>query len=210
MKSIPALLFASLCSQAPCESFLTKHGTPLTLHWHPANAISASDEAQMKDVFVASFLAAYRISDAYSARTDESIRDFLADDFDKILHPNLHSPKKQLFVSAKASGKMVGYSLFETIDDRTAYIAELAISPPFWNQGIGKKLTFAVLDKLPEIEKIVLVTERINKVSQAFYERLGFASSDYTHEGYPPEKFCAYELDVCEIRKKTADHLFGR
>jgi len=150
----------------------------------------------MKEVFVDAFCAAYRASNAHTDKTDSEIQDYLAGDFDKILHPNLHSEKPQIFLAAKASGKMAGYSLFEMLDARTAYIAELAIAPLFWNQGLGKKLTFAIVELNPGIEKIVLVTERINKVSQAFYERIGFRSSEYEHEGYPRERFCAYEIDV--------------
>jgi len=185
-----------MCTQPSDGHFITKQGATISLHWHLARAIPASDEAQMKEVFVDAFCAAYRASGAYTNQTDQQIQDSLAEDFDKILHPNLHSEKPQIFLAAKSDRRMVGYSLFEMLDARTAYIAELAITPLFWNQGLGKKLTFAIVELNPGIEKIVLVTERINKVSQAFYERMGFRSSEYEHEGYPKERFCAYEIDV--------------
>jgi ribosomal protein S18 acetylase RimI-like enzyme len=91
----------------------------------------------------------------------------------------------------------VGYAVFEKIDAETIYIAELALMPEIWRQGLGRKMTFAILDKEPTARRIVLVTERINILSQRFYTSLGFKPSSYRHDGYADEAYCSFEKTIC-------------
>ena len=168
----------------------------MELFWHVAHSVPSTDEEQIKALFVRSFLATYRASNAYTDKSDEAVQENLANDFERTVRTNLHREKQQLLVAAKKEGKVVGFALFEPLENDTVYLAELAVSPECWGQGLGRKLTFAILEKKPTTRKIVFVTEHINKWAHAFYEALGFQPSDYTHEGYSPTHFRGYEKNL--------------
>jgi ribosomal protein S18 acetylase RimI-like enzyme len=176
--------------------FTSIQGADVEFHWHVAREIPADDEAELKTLFIDTFLANYRSNGAYLDQSDEEIQASLFSDFDKIISPNLHSNKPQTLLLVKTENKLIGYTLFEMLDPHTVYVAELGITPAFWRKGLGKKMTFAVQEKNPHLQKIVLLTEKINLSAQRFYEALGFQPSTYTHEGYSPDRFCAYELTL--------------
>lgn len=198
-------LFIFLSSFAPAiysedygnlDSFFTKDGERVELSCVSANLISLDDEEQMKAIFIDSFWKMYRLCDGFTEKSDLEILNYLSSDFDLIVRPSLHSNTPQTFFAAKINGQLVGYALFESINKDVSYIAELAIAQAYWHQGIGTKLTFAILASDPEIKKIVLVTEILNSISRMFYEHLGFIPSNYTHDGYFSDRYVAYEIAI--------------
>ncbi len=69
----------------------------------------------------------------------------------------------------------------------------MAITPAYQNKGIGKKLVFFIFEKHPNTEKIVLITEKGNIQSQAFYKAVGFQRSDFMYPGYSSDTFIGFE-----------------
>ena len=149
----------------------------------------------MKKMFVRTFLLTYRLSHAFDDLTDIEIEDSLSTYFQEFICSKLQNNNSQLGIFAKQDEKLVGFALFEKITQEEMYVREHAIDPDYWQEGVGKKLTLSILDKEPTCKKIFLLTERVNKRAQAFYESIGFQPSCYTHEGYSSKKFLAYEIE---------------
>ena len=79
-------------------------------------------------------------------------------------------------MSARQNGKLSGLAVFEKRDSETVYLAELMTAPNCWGQGLGTKLIYSILEKEPEVKKIVLVCEKANTKTVAFYESQGFCA----------------------------------
>jgi len=178
------------------EVFITKRGETITLEQCQSYEVSADDQNQVKDIFVESFSKCYRLSNAHFNLSDFDLQQYLASDFEKIIRPSLYKQPSKVFLGAKKGDRLVGYALFENISNDTVYVAELSIASDFWRQGLGQKMTLYYPENNPLIKRIVLLTEKINLQAQKFYESIGFEHSDYTHEGYSPDLFCAYEKRI--------------
>jgi ribosomal protein S18 acetylase RimI-like enzyme len=168
------------------------------LAWEDPKRIDSRDLEQMRELFIPSFLKTYRLSHTLDNKADDAIEAFLADYFNNTIQPNLQKKPQLFFLSAKWANRWAGFAIFEKIDHETMYIAELALSPDFWRRGLGTQMTYSILEKEPSTRKIVLLTEWVNLGAQKFYESIGFIPSSYTHPGYSPEEFRAYEKMVNE------------
>lgn len=115
----------------------------------------------------------------------------LAEYFNKKVIPRLE--KGEFIYSAFDNDKMIGFAIFELWDDQSYYLAEMAVLPNYQRKGIGKQLVFSILQKDLAAKKILLVTEKANRWSQSFYEKIGFKRSSFQHPDYP-ENFIGYEF----------------
>ena len=117
-------------------------------------------------------------------------------DYIEDLSKNLEQPDCSLQIVTARKGEIpVGFAIFEMKTYPTSvYLSELIVDPNFQRMGIGKNLVFSVLRRLPELEKIVLVTRKVNFQANAFYPAIGFTSSNYTHVGYDPEVYGSFEF----------------
>ena len=191
---VASVLVSLFCLPLQADNlFITNRGMAVRLEQHSSQETSLADQEQMKALFVESFAKCYRVSGAYTNLSDQEMQEFLESDFEKTLRPLLYPPPARVFLGAKVGERLVGYALFEQLSEDTIYVAESAVAPDFWGQGLGRKLTLYLAENNPLVRKVVLLTERINKVSQRFYEMTGFQPSSYMHEGYSVERFCAYE-----------------
>jgi ribosomal protein S18 acetylase RimI-like enzyme len=133
------------------------------------------------DVFLKAFLSQGRLD-----------IEQLSDYFYSKIKPRLE--ENQLTVAAWDQDKLIAFAIFEKWEEQSYYLAEMAVLPEYQRKGIGKQLVFSVLDKDQETRKILLVTEKDNSWSQAFYERIGFKPSSFQHPNYP-ENFIGYEFE---------------
>ncbi len=100
-------------------------------------------------------------------------------------------------VTAKLDGKPAGYALFDLSHcPEFIYISEMAVDPAYQRKGIGRGLVFSVLKWFPKIEKIVLITRKVNTQARQFYSSLGFQSTDYMENGYDPELYIGYDYTI--------------
>lgn len=151
----------------------------------------------MKAVFIQAFLATYRWSQAYSDWTDEEICKRLdEEDFEKVIRPGLRCGTPQTYLSVKEGENLIAYALFEFLEKGEVYLVEMAVLPKYWRQGLGRQMIGMFLERNPDTEKVLLVTEHINKLAQKFYESFGFSRSGYQREDFPEERFVSYELKV--------------
>lgn len=111
--------------------------------------------------------------------------------FDKKIMPRLETG--QPILAAYDKDKIVGFAIFEKWEKQSYYLAEMAVLPEYQRQGIGKQLVFSIFDQDQDAEKILLVTAKNNRWSQAFYEKIGFKRSSFQYPNYP-ESFLGYEF----------------
>ena len=157
--------------------------------------MTPEDESEMKGLFIRAFLAMYRASQAHQNFLDEEIRERLAvEDFDNVILPDLRKDKSQLYLTAKLKNQLVGYALFQLLDEKTVFLVEMAVAPEYWGNGLGTKMTFSILEQWRSLTKMVLLTEKYNKIAQRFYESKGFRPSPFCKEGFSSERFRAYEI----------------
>lgn len=146
--------------------------------WIPI--ISPSQIEQLFDVFLSAFLPQKRAN-----------REQLSNYFNNKIIPRLESG--QLIYTVSDKNRIVGFALFEKWEEGCYYLAEMALSPQYQRQGLGKKLVFSIFDKDRAAEKILLVTEKENALAQSFYEKIGFKHSSFQHPDYP-ENFIGFVL----------------
>lgn len=150
----------------------------ITFSWR--SIPTPTEEKDILEVFLSSFLPQGRASEEY-----------LSDYFYQKIIPRLRYGN---MVSAAFDGNIwVAFAIFEKWDERSYYLAEMAVLPDYQRQGIGKKLVFSILEKEPTTQKILLVTEELNRWSQSFYEKIGFIPSSFQHPDYP-KQFIGYEF----------------
>lgn len=141
--------------------------------------LTSLQHEEVRDVFLSAFAPQGR-------STLEELNEY----FDKKVIPRFE--KGQLVYCAFVKDKMIGFAIYEKWDEKSYYLAEMAIAPEFQGQGIGKQLVFSILEKEPATSRILLVTEIMNLWSQAFYKKIGFKPSSFTHPDYP-ENFIGFE-----------------
>jgi N-acetylglutamate synthase-like GNAT family acetyltransferase len=182
--------FEYLSAEQMRDYFIGKKAIHFTLMWHDPKTLTVADHEQIKQLFTFSFLKTYRLSEAYS----EQIVDSLIEDFNTMIIPHFYQESPLFLLGATIENNWIGYALFEKIAEHTMYLAEMAISPDYWNLGLGRKMTFSIFNLQPSIEKLVVLTEWINTRTHLFYEAIGFQPSSYSHPGYDSKKFRAYEF----------------
>lgn len=195
MRIILSLLFC-VCSSlisSPVQAwtFIDRSGNQIELNW-----IEQLDLSQEEQVFIDAFLEAYKdfsieqlgISDKHT---------FLKSAFQDVVEDSENG--KIFLLSAKLDGKVIGFAGFKDTDQNNeVYIAQLAIDPRFWQQGLGKELVFSIFDIKKETERLVVIPRRINEVARQFYSHLGFTVSEYMHPGYNPQKHIGYEWNKAD------------
>jgi ribosomal protein S18 acetylase RimI-like enzyme len=115
----------------------------------------------------------------------------LSDYFHNKIKPRLE--ENQLTITVWDQANLIAFAIFEKWAEQTYYLAEMAVLPEYQQKGIGKQLAFSIFNKDIETKKILLITEKNNKWSQAFYEKIGFKRSSFQHPNYP-ENFIGYEF----------------
>ncbi len=90
-------------------------------------------------------------------------------------------------VVARAAGIVVGFAVMEfDFDSRRAHLVLLAVEPSHRRQGLGEEL-FRWLEKLAclaGIRRIRLELRTDNDAARAFYERLGFGTTELYRDYY--------------------------
>ena len=142
--------------------------------------LSSAQKTEVFDAYLSAFLAQNRLS-------QEDLTNYFYDKFEPRLDQG-----GPVCVALK-DGKIVAFSVFEKWEEDTYYLAEMAVAADQQHQGIGKKLVFSIFDKDPSAKRIVLLTERANQDSQAFYKAIGFTPSSFQHPNYSPEQFMGFE-----------------
>jgi len=169
-----------------------KNEVPIALQW-----ISDSNLGQEEEVFVSSFLEAYKNFSEEQLKINKSKKEWLKNGFKAEQDEFEKENGKVFIVSAKKNSKVVGFASFnETESKGEVYIRQLAVAPEYWKQGIGKKLVFSINKKISNIKKYVLVTRRCNFGAKNFYTNLGFKEFEYQHEGLDPKQYVGYELAI--------------
>lgn len=102
-------------------------------------------------------------------------------------------PKEIHWLVAMKGDRSVGLSIYEFYTYPDIYVREVAVLPEYQRKGIGRELTFAPLRDLSDVRKVAIVTRKVNKPAIAFYESLGFHTSDFSHSEYDPHKYIGME-----------------
>jgi ribosomal protein S18 acetylase RimI-like enzyme len=187
------LLFLAFCTLfiTPVRAswiFIDKKDNAIELTWTEEEESNLQGE---ESVFMKAFLEAYQaftpqmlgIQDKYTF-----LQAAFADVRDDFLNKNGH------FVSARKDGKVIGFVQFkETEVEHEIYIAQLAVDPDFWENGIGRELVYSIFKKRPQTNHLVVIPRRINDLARKFYAKLGFTVCSYMHPGYDPKKYIGYE-----------------
>lgn len=160
-------------------------------NWMSAQSASRVDLRQEKDVFVRSFMEAYKDFTIEQLGIKDKLS-FLNSAFDDV-EAELVSGKTHV-ASVRLDGKVVAFISFKKTEQADQlYISQLAIDPRYWKHGLGRQLVFSILSIYPNTRSLVTIPRRINQVAKSFYLKLGFKESDYMHPGYDPKKYVGYE-----------------
>jgi ribosomal protein S18 acetylase RimI-like enzyme len=103
--------------------------------------------------------------------------------FDAKIVPRLE--KGHLIHLASHQNRIVGVAVFQKWKKKDYYLAEMAITPSFHRQGIGRQLIYSLFEKEKGTDKLFLVTQSQNISAQGFYEKVGFKKSHFSHPDYP-------------------------
>ena len=135
---------------------------------------------ELHDVFVSAFLP--------QGRSTASI---LNDYFLTKVVPRLENDPLLLVVCDDE--RIIAFVFFEHWQEKSYYLAEMAVLPEYQRQGLGRKLVFSIFDQDPLAETILLITDKDNKWARSFYEAIGFRNSSFRYSNYP-ENFVGYEF----------------
>ncbi len=169
-------------------SIADKKGESVMYEW-----INGGDLIGEEEVFINAFSEAYRDLYLDVDNKYELLKNAFEDERNE-----LNNDSKNIYcISAKKDNKVVGYASFEEGDNPyEVYIRQMAVDPSCWSRGIGRNIVFAILDKLPDTKKIVLITRSTNNIACTFYRTLGFKNSEYMHEGYDPNVYQGFEYSI--------------
>ena len=78
--------------------------------------------------------------------------------------------------------KLVGFVRCVGDGAYIVYVQDLIIYPAYQRRGIGRKLMEQILKKYASVHQFVLITDRNDEASNAFYQAIGL--SDFC-DGYP-------------------------
>jgi len=152
--------------------FHDRYGKEIQLQHHNAGKIDKEKLDKAKEVFMKSFI------EAYKNIPSENMHTFLSNAFDEESADFLQDKSNLHIFTAYEKEKLIGFITYEIISDE-AYIRKMALDPEYWNTGIGKVLTFALLCPFPDIKKFATVTRQSNQQARRLYEKLGLKQSDY-------------------------------
>jgi len=102
----------------------------------------------------------------------------------------------------EAQGKLVGYALSQDILDEV-HIMQLAVSPDFQRQGIGKQLTCQLIMHKAEQTLILLEVRASNLAAQSLYKHLGFQSIGRRKAYYTPQSLGQAREDAIVMQLGT-------
>ncbi|MBS0605094.1 MAG: GNAT family N-acetyltransferase [Verrucomicrobia bacterium] len=177
-------------SAAGAWEFIDKDGDTLVF-----DLVSpSSDLKQEEELFVQSFYAAY---------TDYSLEMLGVKDKISFLHGAFEDVREDVqkgegfLISAKKGEEVIGVLEFKNTEKPgQIYIAQLAVSPQYWQKGIGKELVFSVCKLVDGVEQMLAIGRRINNRGKGFFTHIGFTECKYIHPGYDPVKYIGYEFAV--------------
>jgi len=153
---------------------------------------------QEEEIFFRSFIEAYKdLSNTELDISDNDRNRFFGSFFDD-LRQRFETKKMQL-LSAKKENKTIGFVGFEVCEKVPfVYIRYLVVDPSCWKLGIGKQLVLSGIKAYPGVQKLLVVTRKINHISTKFYLKLGFKQSQHGHGGVDPEKYVGFEFDITQ------------
>lgn len=152
---------------------------------------------EYRELFVDSFTNVYDNIPLEQLR----VRDldvFLNAAFDVEQEEFLNSNENSVFFEALSdSGEILGFVSFDLQREQNlVYVRQLAVAESFKGQGIGRRLLFSAFEAMPNLQKIFLVTRRLNTSAIDFYLHLGFTESNNLHSGQDPELYASYEWNL--------------
>lgn len=150
---------------------------------------------ESKKVFLDAFVKCYGQVplDVLRKSSREEMVQWLDDAFEGI-YVDYKNSKNNLWLSAKADDKVVGFLVIDmTKYPEEIYLAQLAIDPAYQGQGIASSMIRSLFDQFSECVRFVVITRYANEEAKGLYNALGFAPSSYMHEGYSRELFIGFE-----------------
>ena len=114
----------------------------------------------------------YRIYEENGWSAYLSDKDKLIRSFDKSLY----------ILGAFDEEKLVGFIRCVGDDEYIVYIQDLIIRPEYQRKGIGKKLMELTSKRFSSVRQFVLITDKNDEVSNAFYQAIGLTEE---FNGYP-------------------------
>jgi len=134
-------------------------------------------------------------------------KEYLSDGFLQELSNNFTSAmddfkqfKETTFLHiAQQKDRIVGFALFQKINDNDVSLDLICIDPTCWRQGVGKQLIFPVKEQCPDVSTIKVVTYKINTQSPKFYEALGFKKTDWVDSHYKQEDIQGFEYQLLDV-----------
>lgn len=150
---------------------------------------------ESKKVFLDAFVKCYGqvpLDVLRKSSREEMVR-WLDDAFEGI-YVDYKSSKSNLWLSAKADDKIVGFLVIDIAKyPEEIYLAQLAVDPAYQGQSIASSMIRSLFDQFSECGRFVVITRCANEEAKGLYNALGFAPSSYMHEGYSRELFTGFE-----------------
>lgn len=82
--------------------------------------------------------------------------------------------KNSEIVGVFSGTKLIGFLRYLTDFEHILYVQDLIVSKEWRRDGIGEKLINNLLDRHPNIRSILLITDISDKISNSFYQKIGF------------------------------------
>jgi len=109
-------------------------------------------------------------------------------------------PENNRWLVALDGDKVVGMAIFEFHQYPQIYIREVSVLPEYRRRGIGRELCMAAIYD-HAVERISIVTRRVNHPAVNFYKTLNFQETCFQHKGYDPDRYIGMEW----IASKTSE-----
>lgn len=184
------LLLLSIAHFSIGAMIVSKEDSAINYTW-----ITSGDLAEEREVMVNAFKKMYAPLSKEELPID-NLDTFLNGAFDDEVKDLANPQTGVSMLCAKKDDKTIGFISCNEESANVIYIRQMAVSPEFWGQGIGKKLVAGIQKKFPVAKKLVLMTRIVNRGAIAFYTALGFKKTDYLHAGLNPERYVGYEYIV--------------
>ena len=161
--------------------------------------LDLKDIEQTASVFHNGFLAAYGRFKPEEIGVTGDMESYLREWFIDHCNHVRHCEKPLYCIVAKHNKAIVGYIVFETLDNQgTIYLYSIAVDPSVHGKGIGTRLISAISDVVPT-RKIIVHTRNVNS-SAIFYKKLGFKDSNIKSPYYQElaHVLIGFELDLAD------------